>query len=132
MQPAQEKGPVMLIEDDPDIRAMISQLLELEGYRVVISPNGIEALTQLRGGLRPSVILLDLMMPVMNGWQFRAEQAKDDQLARIPVVIISGDGRVTERNPQVDADGFLRKPIDLDVLLSTVARFAGAPAAASP
>ncbi len=124
-------GPVMLVEDDPDIRAMISQLLELEGYRVVAFANGVEALRELRAGLSPAVILLDLMMPVMNGWQFRAEQTQDPRLAAIPVVVISGDGRVSDKSPQVEADGYLRKPIDLDVLLAAVARFALPESAAS-
>ena len=67
--------PILLVEDDPDIRAMIAQLLELEGYRVRVSANGVDGLQILRGlegEERPGLILLDLMMPVMNGWQFRA------------------------------------------------------------
>jgi len=119
--------PVMLVEDDPDIRAMISQLLELEGYRVVTSANGKEALAALHSeGDRPGLILLDLMMPVMNGWQFREEQARDPAIASIPVVVISGDGGcgVCE-GVEIEANGYLKKPIDLEVLLSTVQRFVG-------
>jgi CheY-like chemotaxis protein len=116
--------PVMLVEDDSDIRAMISQLLELEGYQVLATSNGIDALEMLRGGQRPFLILLDLMMPVMNGWQFRAEQARDETIAGIPVVVMSGDGRAAEKTEQVRAAAFLKKPIDLDLLLATVERFA--------
>jgi CheY-like chemotaxis protein len=117
--------PILLVEDDPDIRAMIAQLLELEGYRVRVSANGVDGLQILRGlegEERPGLILLDLMMPVMNGWQFRAEQACDPALEEIPVVVMSGDGQVTEKGPPVRAASFLRKPVDLDVLLDTVRR----------
>jgi CheY-like chemotaxis protein len=112
-------APVMLIEDDPDIRSMISQLLELEGWRVVACVDGTEALDVLRRGERPFLILLDLMMPGMNGWQFRAEQARDSALSAIPVVVLSGDVRGSDTG-SVRADGYLKKPIDLDVLLQTL------------
>ncbi len=119
--------PILLVEDDADIRGMISQLLELEGYRVEVCANGADALVVLRAsapGDMPGLILLDLMMPVMNGWQFRAEQALDPGLDEIPVVVMSGDGRVTERAPPVRAASFLKKPVDLDVLLETIRRYA--------
>jgi CheY-like chemotaxis protein len=114
----------MLVEDDPDIRSMVSQLLELEGWRVLAYANGTEALEALRKGERPFLILLDLMMPKMNGWQFRAEQARDAELAEIPVVVLSGDARGADPG-SVRADGYLKKPIDLDVLLQTVRRWQG-------
>ncbi len=119
--------PILLIEDDADIRGMISQLLELEGYRVEVCSNGADALEVLRDSEaadKPGLILLDLMMPVMNGWQFRAEQARDPELEEIPVVVMSGDGRVTDRAPPVRAASFLKKPVDLDVLLETIRRYA--------
>ena len=114
---------VMLVEDDPDIRTMVSQLLELEGWRVITFGNGGEALDSLRGGERPGLILLDLMMPKMNGWQFRAEQMRDSALSSIPVVVLSGDVRGADTSA-VHADGYLKKPIDLEVLIATVRRFA--------
>lgn len=115
-------APVMLVEDDPDIRAMISQLLELEGFAVKACEDGTEALTALRSGERPFLILLDLMMPKMNGWQFRAEQMRDAALAAIPVVVLSGDVRGADPG-SVRADGYLKKPIDLDVLLDAVRKW---------
>jgi len=115
----------MLVEDDPDIRSMVSQLLELEGWRVLACANGTDALEALHGGERPFLILLDLMMPKMNGWQFRAEQARDSALSKIPVVVLSGDVRGSDTS-SVRADGYLKKPIDLDVLLKTVRRYSGA------
>jgi len=113
---------VLVIEDDPDVRSMISILLGLEGYRVSAAENGQEALDVLHGGVRPDLILVDLMMPVMNGWQFRAEQTRDPLIADIPAVVISGGDRVAEHSKALGAADYLRKPIDLDVLLATVQR----------
>jgi len=114
--------PVMLVEDDPDIRSMLSQLLELEGYAVKAWADGEEALAALRAGERPFLILLDLMMPKMDGWQFRSAQMAQADLVAIPVVVLSGD--VREADPtSLRADGYLKKPIDLEVLLEVVRRF---------
>jgi len=121
---------VLLVEDDADIRETLRTMLELDGYRVAEAENGRRALELLQAGARPSVILLDLMMPVMNGWQFREEQNRDPGLAAIPVVVISGDGRIAEKANGLGAAGCLRKPVDLDLLLATVARFAAREGAA--
>ena len=115
---------VFVVEDDADIRDMIRQILELEGYRVLTASDGSEALDHIRhAGERPSVILLDLMMPGMNGWEFRAAQLKDPTLADIPVVVLSGDGTVAAKAGTMNAAGFLRKPVELATLLETVSRF---------
>ena len=114
---------VLVVEDDPDVRSMISILLGLEGYDVSSAENGQEALDLLHAGQRPQLILLDLMMPVMNGWQFRAAQVRDPELADIPAVVISGGDRIAEHTRALGATDYLRKPIDLDVLLATVQRY---------
>lgn len=111
---------VMIVEDDFDIRDALTQILEFEGYHVVVAGNGQEALMQLRDGQKPGLILLDLMMPVMDGWQFRVEQQKDARLNAIPVVIISADGRVYQKASAIGAVGYLKKPVELEVLLNTV------------
>ena len=113
---------ILVIEDDPDVRSMITILLGLEGYRVSAAENGREALDVLHGGMHPDLILVDLMMPVMNGWQFRAEQTRDPSIASIPAVVISGGDRIAEHSQALGAADYLRKPIDLDVLLATVQR----------
>ena len=116
---ARTTHPVLLIEDDPDIRAMVGQLLELEGYRVLATANGNDALEMLRQGERPCLILLDLMMPVMNGWQFRQAQASDPRLSGIPVVVVTAAG-AREDIPAIEADGWISKPVDFDRLLEAI------------
>ena len=86
-------GAILIVDDDNDVRSALSELLEEEGFSVKGAPNGREALALLRGGtVHPAVILLDLMMPGMDGWDFRSEQMRDPQLAAVPVVIVSASG----------------------------------------
>jgi CheY-like chemotaxis protein len=114
---------LLVVEDDPDIRAMLAQLLEFEGYEVFSAGNGREALERLRQGVRPVLLLVDLMMPVMDGWQFLEERSHDPELASIPVVVFSGDGSIGN-SAGLPVSGYLRKPIDCNALLETVGRFA--------
>ncbi|HYF50788.1 MAG TPA: response regulator [Planctomycetota bacterium] len=113
---------VLIVEDDLDIRDVLTQVLEYEGYEVATAGNGREALDYLRSHPKPGLILLDLMMPVMDGWQFRAEQQKTPELANIPVVILSADGNAYQKASTVRAAGFLKKPVELETLLETVGR----------
>jgi len=83
---------VLVVDDDRYIVEGLSDLLESEGYKVATATNGLDALDQLRRGLRPSVIVLDLMMPTMDGWGFRQEQMKDAELKEIPVVVMTAAG----------------------------------------
>ena len=112
---------VFIIEDDPDTREMLGKFLDLEGYQVETAVNGQQALERLKNGVRPSVILLDLMMPVMDGWQFRRHQVADDRLSQIPTIVVSAAGR--DRMGQVSADAYLAKPVDMDELLDRVSDF---------
>lgn len=113
---------VLVVEDDRDTREMVSRFLELEGFDVQTARNGAEALNVLEGGDHTCVILLDLMMPVMDGWQFRRLQQDDPRLSRIPVVVVTAAGP-RERIPPIAADGWLAKPLDFDTLLATIERF---------
>jgi len=111
---------VLVVEDDEDIRDVLATILHESGYSVIIAKNGEEALQRLRTGTcRPCVILLDLWMPVMDGWQFREEQRKDSSLAGIPVVALSGDGEA----PAFDTAAYLSKPVQFNQLVRTVERF---------
>jgi signal transduction histidine kinase len=111
---------ILVVEDDFDIRETLSSLLEDRGYAVSTCSNGLEALTHLRSARHTDVILLDLMMPVMDGWQFRVLQKRDPLLAQIPVLAISANG--TPKAAAIDADAYLQKPIDIDALLSAIER----------
>src|SRR5215217_838009 len=104
------KPLVFIIEDDPDTREMLTSFLQLEGFRTDSAANGREALDRLHEGLDASLIVLDLMMPVMDGWQFRSEQLRDARIAKIPTMVISAAGR--DRIAQIQADAYLAKPID--------------------
>src|SRR5262245_3958654 len=116
----QRHKTILLVEDDHDIRDALGQILEEEGYRVYGAGNGREALDFLASSPVPSLILLDLMMPVMNGWQFREEQLKDKRLAPVPVIVISADPNLQPKASTLNAAAILRKPIALDDLLSAL------------
>ena len=110
---------VMIVEDDRDTREMLGRFLELEGFDVRTAANGQLALEALQEDSEPCVILLDLMMPVMNGWQFRERQVSDPRFSRIPVVVVTAAGP-REDIPEINADGWLSKPVDFDRLLATI------------
>jgi CheY-like chemotaxis protein len=112
---------VFVVEDDLDTREMLCRFLEMEGYQVESAANGRQALDLLHQCARACVILLDLMMPVMDGWQFRREQVQDAELASIPVIVVSAAGR--DRIEQIDANAVLSKPVDLDELLACVTTY---------
>jgi CheY-like chemotaxis protein len=112
---------VLIVDDDAAIRSVLVDLLEDEGYPVVSAANGHEALAYLQHNtLRPCVILLDLMMPVMDGWQFRAAQQADTALATIPVVVLSASENLRQVAQTLAATAYLAKPIDLAALTHTV------------
>jgi CheY-like chemotaxis protein len=117
---------VLIVDDDHDIRATLHEILSDEGYDVASAANGSDALRLLRSGIAPCVILLDLMMPIMDGWQFRAQQLGDPTLAAVPVVVLSADANVEKKSARLSASGCIRKPIDLDALLDVVARHSDA------
>ena len=106
---------LLLVEDDPSIRATLAEMLEDEGYAVSTATNGREALELLRRNAPPDLILLDLMMPIMDGWEFRVEQRADPVLAGIPLLAMSAD--LSAKARAIAADAYLRKPIDFPELL---------------
>jgi CheY-like chemotaxis protein len=119
---------VLIIDDDDDLRESLAEILRDEGYAVEQFGDARHALSAIRRGLRPSLILLDLMMPEMNGWEFRAEQQKDPTLNDIPVVVVTA--RTTGKNfPRDTLDGIeiLRKPFTMAELKSAVERWGRRP-----
>jgi CheY-like chemotaxis protein len=122
-----ENKMILVVDDDLDIREALAAVLESAGYTVQLAENGKAALEALGKGPLPSLILLDLMMPVMDGWQFREHQRESETLRSIPVVIISAGGKVEEKAENLDAAGWLRKPLTIPVLLAEVQRALSAP-----
>ncbi|MDQ5857398.1 MAG: response regulator [Acidobacteriota bacterium] len=110
-----------MVEDDREQRQALCAMLDLEGYHHVEAANGREALDYLKESLAPCLVLLDLEMPVMNGWDFRAMQLADRRLAHIPVVIVTANDRgLDKRFPGVA--GFLWKPLMFDKLTGVLDR----------
>jgi signal transduction histidine kinase len=107
---------LLLVEDDTSIRDALTDMLEDEGFAVVTAGNGQEALAELRRGPPPEVIVLDLMMPVMDGWEFRVVQRADPALAGIPLLAMSAD--LSAKARAIAADAYIRKPIDFPELVS--------------
>ena len=114
---------ILVVEDDAVTREAMTLILREDGYSVASAANGQEALSHLRHSHRPHLILLDLMMPVMNGMEFRKEQQKDPALKNIPVVVVSADGNVPQKAASIGVTDYLLKPVDIDVLLNTVRRY---------
>ena len=116
---------ILVVEDDDGIRDSLKDLLEFEGYQVQTARHGQEACEQLLSGTSlPALILLDLMMPVMDGWEFLKIQSGDPSLSKIPVVIVSAAGDHA-KVPQAQA--YLRKPIHLDKFMEVVKSFCDGP-----
>ena len=111
---------ILIVEDDPALREALSQVLADEGYDLLGARDGLEAVNCLKRGNRPDVILLDLSMPVVNGWEFRMFQKRDPDLARIPVILITAGGYTREEVAWLEPAALLPKPLDLPFLLSTV------------
>jgi CheY-like chemotaxis protein len=114
---------ILIVEDEFLIRDALTEFLEEEGYSVAGAANGQEALSYLRRGMLPSLILLDLMMPVMSGMQFLAERQQDPALAAIPVVLLSADRNSQEKVLSTAPVEYLEKPVRLTDLLDTVERY---------
>lgn len=110
---------ILIVEDAPELQILLTQLFESEGYIAVQAFNGQQALDILRVMPKlPSFILLDIMMPVMDGFSFRKEQMKDPRLASIPVIVMTADSEPQVKAKQLGVHHFFKKPIrDLDKLL---------------
>jgi len=114
---------VLVVDDDTSIRSFVEMALDGEGYAVSTATNGAQAL-EVTGELQPDLILLDMRMPVMDGWTF-ARAYRQQAGPHAPIVVITAATDAGERAAEIQADGFLGKPFDLDELLGLVSRFAG-------
>jgi CheY-like chemotaxis protein len=123
-----EEPRVLVVDDDPYIRDVVAQLLEGEGYRIEEATNGAEALGVVNDATRrPNIILLDLMMPVMDGWEFARRLQEHIPPLDIPIVVLSAARLPTERLTVLGARAVLAKPFDVDDLLDQVARLVDPP-----
>ena len=113
---------ILVVDDEADIRLALKEALEWQGYRVVTASNGREALDLLSRILLPCLILLDLTMPVMNGWEFSETLRTDKKFASIPIIVVTA---YTDRVGEIGAQGTIRKPIDLNILFRLVTKYCG-------
>jgi len=111
---------VMIVDDDDEIRDLLAEMLADCGFLVSTARHGKEALELLRTKPQPNIVLLDLMMPVMDGWQVRAEMLADPSLAAIPVIIVSGAADLEDGGEILKASCVLTKPVKFPVLLESV------------
>lgn len=111
---------ILLVEDDDELREELAAILREEGFEIVTAADGREALDCLRGGPPPPLVLLDLMMPVMSGWELRAEMLADPALARVPVVVMSG--AAPQNATSLQAAAYLAKPFQVGPLLDVLTR----------
>jgi CheY-like chemotaxis protein len=115
-----QRNRVLIIDDDEEIRRSLGEVLREQGHEVDLAAHGQDALTQLRSGIRPSLIILDLMMPVMDGWRFRSNLVDDPELSEIPIIVLTGVG--DHWGLPEGTSVHLRKPFDLKRLLREVER----------
>lgn len=115
---------ILVIEDDTSIRELLIELLESEGYEVSSASNGFEGLKYLEANHAPDLILIDLMMPVMDGYAFRNEQLKNTKWSDIPTVVMSAEANAKDKMKSYQITSFLSKPVELETILKTVAQYA--------
>ncbi|HUE29581.1 MAG TPA: response regulator transcription factor [Verrucomicrobiae bacterium] len=117
-----QSAPVLIIEDDPELRDALRELLSGEGYQVTTAADGQEGLARMGAPPRPGVVVLDLMLPRMDGFEFRVRQLEDPELAGIPVIILSGGADMEHKVARLGVAASLMKPLDFETLLDCVAR----------
>jgi two-component system nitrogen regulation response regulator GlnG len=119
--------PVMVIDDDDDLRTALDLIMTAQGYRVAAFADARRALTALENGTAPFLILLDLMMAGMSGWEFRAAQLRNPEISGIPVVVLTAANTLTDGVHTLADVEVIGKPFALDTLIALVERYAGRP-----
>ena len=115
--------PVLLVEDDEEVREGLKAALQTQGYDVECATDGLEALRILQDGVRPCVILLDVMLPRVDGYVFRNFQRADARWADIPVIVVSALNDRPDRTEMLEPEAWFEKPIDIDALTVTLAHY---------
>ena len=116
--PAREH--VLVVDDDPSIVDVVQALLQDEDYDVSVAFNGKEALEAVSSGLKPDIILLDIMMPILDGWGFWQATRSLDTLSQVPIVIVSADSSMPDKATEAEVPAYLHKPFDVEDLLLTI------------
>lgn len=116
----QRPKKILIIEDDIAIRDTLAEILQSQGYATSLANNGKEGLEKLRTTSAPDLIVLDLMMPIMDGVTFRKKQILNESWAHIPVVVLSADGQMKNKLKEINCAAYLKKPINLDELIDIV------------
>ncbi len=111
---------VLVVDDDPSVVHVVQTLLEDEDYDVSVAFNGKEALEAILSGLSPDLIILDVMMPILDGWGFWQATRSVETLAEVPVVVVSADGTMPAKAAEAGVPAYLRKPFEMDELLLTI------------
>jgi CheY-like chemotaxis protein len=128
MSATAKSGHVLVVEDDRDIRESVVEVLQDAGYTVSAAADGRQALDLMAAASPlPDVVLLDLMMPVMNGFQFRQEQLKREEFAAIPVLVVTADANARIKAQSLRVAGFVQKPLKIQPLLDQIGKLLGKP-----
>ena len=120
---ANESSPILIVEDDADLQETMAELLQEQGFAVILASNGQEGLAKLREHAGVRAILLDVEMPVMNGAMFRGEQQEDPAIASVPLVVLTGRDDCVPLAKALAADAWIQKPFTPDALLRLVDRY---------
>jgi CheY-like chemotaxis protein len=124
-QAGEPESTVLVVDDNAEVCELFSDILGMLGHRVTCARNGQDALDYLNAHPAPALILLDLNMPVMNGWEFRRRQRADPRLAEIPVVVVSAINDLAQGGDRMEAAEHLTKPVDLRTLIGVIGRLGG-------
>jgi CheY-like chemotaxis protein len=117
---------LLVVDDDDELRALLAESLRERGFSVATAANGREALGRLRSAPLPAAVLLDLNMPIMNGWQFCAAKSADEALKAVPVIVLSAAAKTDPASPYyLDVDEVVTKPIETEALLAAIERLLG-------
>ena len=116
------KKTILIVEDEKDILFTLKDFLESENYHILVAENGVEAMELLKTSGIPDLILLDMKMPIMNGWEFAIEFL-DKHDHQSPIVVITAAADAEQRAKDISAVGWVEKPFDLDVLLKTIKKY---------
>lgn len=114
---------ILLVEDDEDLRESLASFLRLSGFSLATAKSGMDALAYLKRANAPALVLLDLMMPGMSGWELRNQMLSEPTLSTIPVAVMTGVADAEQEAAGIGADAYFTKPFDLDAMVDVLHRY---------